>query len=319
MPERVLIYGGTGFCGSHLAEACLEAGDEVTVTARKPRPWLDQHQGRIRFLQTDVLQAQSIREALEEAKPERIYHLAGLASVARSFSGEDQVYQVNILGTLNILKAIRELRPRARVLVVGSAEEYGPAPPPIAEDAPLAPLSPYGISRVASTLMAIREARANDLQVLATRTFNLVGPRQSRAFIASDFAAQIAEERARNPEAKSIRIHTGNLQVQRDFSSVLDAVRAYRELLEHGQPGEVYNLCSGQATRAQSLLDTLARIADIEVRQETDPARLRKTEAREIRGDPTKLKNTIGFAPAHLEEALKDLFEDWLRRAQSQI
>lgn len=312
---RVLIFGGTGFCGSHLAEACLAAGDEVFVTGRARGERLAE-EAALRFLPVEVTRFDEVARAIEEAQPERIYHLAGLASVARSLRSEEEVYRVNVLGTCHVLRAVRERCREARVLVVGSAEEYGPVAReelPLAEEAPLRPLSPYGVSRVASTLMSLREARAEGLAIIATRTFNLVGPRQSRTFICSDFAAQIARAKVTSG-ARAITIETGNLEVRRDFSSVHDGVEAYRRLIEQGEPGRVYNVCSGKATKARAILETLGRLAGLEVEARTAQERLRKSEIMEVRGDPTLLVETTGLCPGHLEEALARLLEDWIAR-----
>lgn len=319
---RVLIFGGTGFCGAHLAELSLSAGDEVFVTgrARCAAPVRKDPPKRApgaRFLSCDTTHRDEVEAAFSVARPERVYQLAGLASVAKSFEGEQEVYQTNVLGTLAVLQAARSLAPTARVLVVGSSEEYGRITPeelPISEETPLRPLSPYGVSRAAASLMALREARAG-LHVVVARAFNLIGPGQSRAFACADFAAQIAAGLVAG--ARRLTLITGNLEARRDFSSVLDGVRAYRHILEEGRPGEAYNVCSGEARSVRALLEDLARLAGITLETRTDPARLRPSEVPEIRGDPKKLLAETRFEPQPhaLEKVLEQLLAEAITHA----
>lgn len=307
---RALILGGTGFCGRHLAQHCLDAGDEVTIAGRTPTS------SPIPFVPVDITQPETIEAALQATRPEAIYHLAGLASVARSRSQPLDTYTTNVLGTSHVLEVTRRLQPQARILVIGSAEEYGAIRPedlPLTEATPLRPRSPYGVSRVASTLMALREAHdTSGLHVVATRTFNITGPGQSPTFICSDFARQMAIAKAQG--RSHITLETGNLELRRDFSSIRDATTAYRCLLLKGQAGRAYNVCSGQAIPLSQLVSTLARIAKLEVTTRTDPQRLRGHEAPEIRGDPSALLSLLDTppAPGNLELDLARLFHEWL-------
>lgn len=309
---RALIFGGSGFCGSHLAKICAEAGDEVFVTGRTQRRAKADSSS---FLNVDINDPHSIEEALIKARPERIYHLAGFASVRGSFKQQEEAYQTNVLGTYHVLRAVGEHCPEARVLVVGSSEEYGPVDPdelPIKESNPLRPLSPYGVSRVASTLMSLRESNRhnpNGLWVLATRTFNLTGPGQSDAYVCSDFAKQMARV---SLEGKSeITLRVGNLSAKRDFSSVIDGMRAYRSLIENGQSGHVYNVCSGRSIAISDIVELLGEIAELKVHIEIDKERFRSVEVPEVRGDPTKLTQATGEQPGSLESSLTSLFHYW--------
>lgn len=312
-----LIFGGSGFCGSHLAELCLNAGEEVFVTGRKARPGLS---SSVSFLKVDINDPQSIENALLKSSPDRIYHLAGFASVGRSFHHQEEAYRTNVLGTYHVLSGIKQFSPRARVLVVGSAEEYGPIDPemlPIKESTPLRPLSPYGVSRVASTLMSLRESDRHSpsgLSLVATRTFNLTGPGQSDSYVCSDFAKQMA--RASLKGQSEIVLRVGNLSAKRDFSSVIDGMIAYRSLIENGQSGHVYNVCSGKSIAISGIVEILGEIAGLKVRIEIDKARFRTVEVPEVRGDPGKLVNETGTRPGSLESSLTSLFLSWRRHLE---
>jgi GDP-4-dehydro-6-deoxy-D-mannose reductase len=294
---RVLVLGGTGFVGTHLARACIEAGDEVFVASRSAEragrgPGADPGARR---LTADVGDAASVRAAVLAARPERVFHLAGHASVQTSFGSEEEIMKTNVLGTLHVLEAVRDVAPGARVLYVGSAEEYGRSErQPVREDAPLRPLTPYGVSRAAASLVALRFALAEKLHVVRTRSFNHTGAGQARSYVAPSFAAQLVSARSRG-EARA-RVAVGELSILRDFSGVRGVVRAYRALLERGAGGEVYNVCSGVALTLRELLERIASAAGVEAVPAVDPARMRPVDVPVLHGDPSKLEATVGFS-----------------------
>jgi GDP-4-dehydro-6-deoxy-D-mannose reductase len=301
---RVLILGGTGFVGTHLARLCADAGDDVSVASRSAgRPGTSVRlDPRVRRLAADVRDEPSVLAAVAAARPERVFHLAGQASVMSSFGSEAEIIQTNVLGTLHVLRAVREKAPAARVLYVGSAEEYGRADrQPIAEDAPLRPLTPYGVSRAAASLVALRYALAEKIWVARTRSFNHTGPGQPVDYVTPSLAAQLVAARARG-ETKTV-VSTGDLSVRRDFSGVSAVVRAYRALIENGASGEVYNVCSGHAIALVELLARVGKLAGVEPEARPDPARLRPVDVPVLEGDPTKLERTIGFSLAGSLEA----------------
>lgn len=315
---RTLIFGGSGFCGSHLAQLCLKSGEEVFVTGRGERAISSLNSGS--FLKVDINSPKTIEEALIKSRPDRIYHLAGFASVGRSFQHQEEAYRTNVLGTYHVLSGIKKHSPKARVLVVGSAEEYGPIDPenlPIKETTPLRPLSPYGVSRVASTLMSLRESDRHSPQglfLVATRTFNLTGPGQSDSYVCSDFAKQMA--RASLAGQSEIVLTVGNLSAKRDFSSVIDGMNAYRSLIEKGRSGHVYNVCSGRSIAISEIVEILGEIAGLKVHIEIDKDRFRSVEVPEVRGDRKKLADETGEEPGSLESSLTSLFLYWRRHLE---
>ena len=219
------------------------------------------------------------------------------------------------LGIVHLLDAVRSLGLRPAVLVVGSAEEYGPVRPedmPIREETPLRPASPYAVSKVAQGALALLYGPAGGLRVVLTRTFHHTGPGRGEAFAESSFARQIAEIEAGRREPV---LRVGNLDAVRDFADVRDVVRAYWMLLEKGEGGRAYNVCSGRGRRIRELLDILlaASVARVEVR--TDPDRLRPSDVPAQVGDPARLRSATGWEPTiPLERSLQDLLDDWRAR-----
>jgi GDP-4-dehydro-6-deoxy-D-mannose reductase len=301
---RVLITGASGFAGSHLAELCRGAGAEVTGLSRSAGD-----------LRVDLTDAAAARSALSETRPERIFHLAAHASVAKSWEEPAATLQNNTLSTLNLLEAARAECPAAGILFAGSSEEYGPVPEdrlPVGEDQTLRPQNPYAASKAATDLLAGFYADAHGLRVVRTRAFNHAGPRQEDTFAMASFARQIAEAEAEGRDA--VDVHTGNVAARRDFTDVRDVVRAYWLAAERCEPG-VYNVCSGRSTSIGDILAGLASHTHLEVRQHTDPAKVRRHEVMEIRGSNERLRECAGWEPEiPLDDTLKDTLDWW--RAQ---
>lgn len=315
---RVLILGGTGFVGSHLARACLTAGDDVAITGRAPdrSPAARALGPAVRAFAVEAQDEASVVAAVEAWRPERVYHLAGQASVARSHRDEAEFLRTNVLGTLHVMRAVRAKAPAARVLYVGSAEEYGKVPvgrQPIREDEPLAPVTPYGVSRAAASLVAQRYALAGELHVVRTRSFNHTGAGQSVDFALPSWAEQLVKARQRGERRAVVR--TGDTSVERDYSGVTGVVAAYRLLLERAASGDVVNVCSGRARRLSELLARLGELAGAEPAPEADPARLRPVDLPTLRGDPSRLVALTGASLASsLEPDLEALVRETERR-----
>jgi GDP-4-dehydro-6-deoxy-D-mannose reductase len=263
----------------------------------------------------DLLDAEAVARVVRTLAPQRIVHLAAQSSVKESWADPEATLKTNVLGLLHLLEGVRKAGLRPRVLVVGSADEYGAvadAARPLGEDAPLRPVSPYAVSKVAQGYLALQYALGHGLSVVRTRTFNHTGPGRGAVFAESSFARQIADIEAGRREP---RILVGNLEAVRDFSDVRDVVRAYALLAERGAPGEVYNVCSGRGVRLRELLDELLGLARIPLEVRLDPARLRPSDVPALVGDPSRLRRSTGWSPRHtLAEALRDLLEAWRAR-----
>lgn len=312
---KLLITGVAGFVGGHLVDLLRTEHPEVEIQG------LDSHPGpRVRALQLDVIAADvedgaTVAQAIGDLRPDAIVHLAAQSSPQKSWEDPAGTLRTNVLGLLNLLEGSRAHGLRPRVLVVGSAEEYGQVSAgdlPLREDAPLRPLTPYAVSKVAQAYLALQYALSPGLPVVRTRTFHHTGPRRGEAFAESSFARQLAEIEAGRREPM---IEVGNLDAVRDFTDVRDVVRAYWGLLERGRPGEVYNVCSGTGVRLADLLRTLIEVSGLRVEVRVDPGRLRPADVPELVGDPGRIRRDIGWSPViPLERSLADLLQYWRER-----
>jgi GDP-4-dehydro-6-deoxy-D-mannose reductase len=248
-----------------------------------------------------------------------VVHLAAQSFVGASWQTPAETLSTNIISQVNLLEGIRRFTIAPRVLVVGSSEEYGfvcPDELPIRETNPLRPLSPYAVSKVAQDMMGYQYFMSYGLPIIRTRAFNHEGPRRGEVFVTSNFAKQVAEIEVGMREPT---MSVGDLTPRRDFSDVRDVVRGYWLLLERGEPGEVYNLCSGRAWAIRQVLEFLleqSRVKRIAV--ETDPARLRPSDVMILEGDSSKIRKATGWeVEIPFERTLKDLLAYWRQRTMS--
>jgi GDP-4-dehydro-6-deoxy-D-mannose reductase len=312
---RVLISGIAGFAGSHLADHLLaEDGPEVhgVVRPQSPTPNIAHLCERLTLHPADLRDYPAVRRVLAAVRPERVYHLAARASVAASWRDPERTLVDNIVMQLNLLRALGELDLAPRVLVVGSADEYGLVPPaelPVSEATPLRPLNPYAVSKIAQDYLGAQYHLARGLHVVRVRPFNHLGPRQGPGFVAPDFASQIARIEAGRAEPV---IRVGNLSARRDFTDVRDVARAYRLALERGEAGAVYNIGSARSHAIQEILDGLLALSPARVRVEEDPARIRPSDTPEIVCDARLFHEATGWRPRRtLEESLRDVLDEW--------
>lgn len=312
---RVLITGVAGFVGGHVVELLRADHAEVEIFGLDSRPGNRARALGIEIVQADLEDSSSVRQALDRVRPDRIVHLAAQSSPQRSWEDPAGTLKTNLLGLLHLLEAARTLSLAPRLLVVGSAEEYGlvrPDQTPIREDAPLRPASPYAVSKVAQGFLALQYALSLDLPIVRTRTFHHTGPRRGEQFAESSFARQLTEIEAGR---RAPRVEVGNLDAVRDFTDVRDVVRAYWALLDHGVPGEVYNVCSGRGVRLGDLLEELIALSGLKVEVRVDPDRLRPNDVPVLVGDPSRLRAATGWeARTPLSRTLRDLLDHWRER-----
>jgi GDP-4-dehydro-6-deoxy-D-mannose reductase len=309
---RVLITGITGFAGGHLAQVLLDRGDEVLGIARSPDKRLDYLSREIRPIICDLRDPVTVSGLLRDIQPEAIYHLAGQASVSKSWADPWATLEDNIRPQLNILQAMIKQKTRARLLVVASNEVYGHVQPeqlPVKEDKLLEPHNPYGVSKVAQDVMARQYYLSHNIDVLRVRAFNHIGPRQRPSFVAASFAKQIAEIEAGFSQPI---IQVGNLEAQRDFTDVVDVVRAYALLVEQGHSGEAYNVGAGRAYPIRYLLEVLLSYTTVNIKVEPDPTRMRPSDIPIIYADNSKLCQQTGWKPIYkFEESLRRVLDYW--------
>jgi GDP-4-dehydro-6-deoxy-D-mannose reductase len=313
---RALITGISGFVGSHLAEYLVEHTDwRVAGTVYGPEENIKHLRDRLELYSVELSELETVTSIVEQAKPDYIFHLAAQPLVPVSRRDPWGTLANNIRLQLNILEAVARLGSTARILVVGSSEEYGQVRPdelPIKETNPLRPTSPYAVSKVAQDMLGLQYHLSHKLFTVRVRSFNHIGPRQSLGFVAPDFASQIARAEAGLQEPV---IRVGNLEPRRDFSDVRDVVRGYHLLITQGEPGEVYNLSSERARSARELLQTLMAMSKVPITVEQDPERVRPTDVPVIFGDCTKLRARTGWrVTIPFEKSLQDVLDYWRER-----
>jgi len=298
---KALLTGAGGFVGGHLRAHLEDEGDEVVGLGDE----------------VDITDADAVRTAVAAARPDAVYHLAAASHVGSSWAAPAEVLRVNAGGTLHVLLACESADVR-RVLVVGSAEQYGHVAAdrlPIGEDAPQRPVSPYGASKAAAEVVALQAHLGRGLGVVLVRAFNHLGPGQSDRLVASTIAAQVA----RNERDGGEVVATGDLSPRRDFTDVRDVVRAYRLLVERGELGTAYNVCSGVDVAVATVADHLLALATHPMRVELDPERLRPVDLPVLRGDPSRLRAATDWSPSiPLERTLADLLDWWRARVATE-
>lgn len=259
----------------------------------------------------DVTDALAVRDAIGDAAPDAVYHLAAQSSVHSSWDDPATTFRVNALGTLHVLDAVRRNAAAARVLVVSSVEVYGvvaPAELPLPETAPFRPATPYAASKAAAEMAAVQAQLGWGLDVIRARPFTHTGPGQAPRFFVASMAQQIVQAVATG----ATELRTGNLAVGRDISDVRDVVRAYRMLIERGHGGEVYNVCSGRSVTLGHIVRLLLALNGSDLAVTTDPARLRPVDLPDLRGDPSRLRQVTGWEPEYtLDRTLADVLEYW--------
>jgi GDP-4-dehydro-6-deoxy-D-mannose reductase len=293
---KALVTGAGGFVGQALIGHLEAAGDEVVGLDRVGGP--------------DITDAPAVRDFFTRHQPEAVYHLAAVTHIGASWDAPLEVFRINAEGTLNVLSACAAAGVD-RVLVVGSADEYGAVRPedlPLSEDAPLRPLTPYGASKVAAEYLALQAFLGERLPVIRVRAFNHTGPSQSDRFMIPGLARRIAAaERDRRKE-----IPIGSLEPVRDFTNVADVVVAYRLLIERGEPGEVYNVCSGVGHSVADVAEHLLGLARHTIELAPDPSLVRPVEVPRLVGDNHRLREATGWAPTiSFEETLAAILERW--------
>jgi GDP-4-dehydro-6-deoxy-D-mannose reductase len=290
----VLVTGLSGFVGAHCAEQLPAVGLDLDG---KP---------------VDLRRREDVLAAVAAARPAHVLHLAAASSVADSFADPTQTYEINFLGTLNLLLALREHGFRGRFLYVGSGDCYGTVPPaemPIVEDRPLRPRNPYAVSKTAAEALCYQWSQDAAFEIVMARPFNHIGPRQDTRFVVADLARQVAaiSRGGREPE-----LSVGDIDVTRDFTDVRDVVRAYALLLERGAHGTVYNVCSSTERSIRDILQLLCTAARISPKIRVRADRLRPAEQRRMCGSYRRLADAVGWQPAiPIEQSLADMLAYW--------
>ncbi len=300
---RVLITGVNGFVGKYLAKELQEKGYSVSGIGmgQFDLPGVD-------YQDVNILDRTALEQAMEELEPDIVFHLAGIASVSHSWRDPKTSFEVNVIGTINLLESLKGREVRA-IVYVGSSEIYGPGRrlgEKFSESTSPNPQNPYATSKYAAERISLQLGQMYKLPVIITRPFNHIGVGQTEGFVVPDFARQIIEASKRD---ESIRV--GRLDVYRDFTDVRDIVRAYRLLAEKGQPGETYNICSGVGRKISDILDLMrTEYGNLDV--ELDESKMRPVENIYSVGDNGKMRAAIGWEPLYpIEDSLSGVLAEW--------
>ena len=293
---RAAVTGSSGFVGSHLVPFLRSRGDDVVTIDRTGTP------------PVDVTDAAEVREVLRAARPDAVYHLAALSHVGQSWDAPEVVFRVNAVGALNVLRACADAGV-GRVLVAGSADVYGIVGPedlPLTEAAPIRPVTPYGASKAAADVLALQAFLGDGLGTLRVRAFNHTGPGQGVSMLVPGLAQRIAD--AERDEGHKVRV--GRVDIVRDLCDVRDVVRAYRLLVEHGTPGETYNVCSGHGVSVREVADAMLAMSDAPLELVVDTELVRPVDVPRLVGDPARLHAATGWEPEiPLDETLRDVLK----------
>lgn len=314
---RLLVTGASGFVGQTLLADQILDGWEIFASYRSGEV-SSSNRSEITPVQIDLVDGASIRDTVSELKPDRVIHLAAQSFVPASFENPADTFEINVMGSIHLLEAIKDLRKRhpgydPTILLIASSEVYGKVNPeqlPISESTPLNPQNPYAASKASLIQVGRQYAAAYGMRVILPVPFNHIGPGQSERFAVSSFAKQLAEIRLGQRPAE---ILVGNLDAARDFTDVRDVVRAYGILASGGIPGELYNICSGIALPIKDILNQLIELSGLDVQIIPDPARMRPSDVPILVGSANRLEASLGWQRLFsLKQTLQDVYTFWL-------
>lgn len=308
--KKVLITGSEGFAGQHLINELINSGYEVYGTTFTP----SNNQNKIKIFTCNIESQTELFTIINSIKPDAIIHLAGQPKPGLSFNIPQKTFQVNTIGTINLLEAIRSISDyHPRILMIGTSEEHGIVSRgalPITENTPLNPINPYAISKTANWFLTKQYVKSFNFDIVYATPFTHTGPGQSLGFLSPDVASQIVEiERG----VKEPVIETGDLSSKRDIGDVRDVVRAYRLLLEKGKTGERYIISTGKSIPVSEIVEKLISMSKVKIELKIDNTRTRPTDIPDLIGSHDKLTELTGWQPEiPLEKTLEDLL-NWYR------
>lgn len=298
----VLVTGAAGFVGRWMVRRLLSDGLTVVATARTAT-------SEVRGL--DLLDPRAVHRMVAEVMPKTVIHLAGKTYLPWVLANQKESFRANVIGTANLLEAVRESASDARVLLTSSCTVYGEAKPedlPLHEGSPLAALHPYAVQKIGMEVLAEDYVERAGLDVVVARPFNHIGPGMSRSISAAHFATMIARHESGRGSAE---LRVGNLEARRDFLDVRDVVDAYVLLLKCPQPPRLVNVASGRSVRIGDILEALIKMSPRTFSVETDPLRMRPLDTPELVGDARLLVQAVGFRPRFsLDQTLQDILDE---------
>lgn len=315
--KKALITGITGFVGSYMAELLLSEKFEVHGLCRwRSRTENIEHiRNKIHLIEGDLLDSRSLQALMMDVRPTHIFHLAAQSFVQASWTSPAVTLEINTVGSCNLFEAVRACQLQPLIQIACSSEEYGLVKPeevPIKETNPLRPLSPYAVSKVAMDYLGYQYFKSYGMKIVRTRGFNHTGPRRGEVFAESSFAKQIVEI---EKGIKKPILLVGNLEAKRDYTDVRDMVKGYLLAVEKGEPGEVYNICSGKAIKIEDVLKTLLSLSKARVTVRQDQARMRPSDVPILLGDNSKFVKQTGWQPKiPFGKTMRDLLDYWRKK-----
>ena len=319
--DKVLITGITGFVGSHLADYILEKHPDVEILGlarwRSPTDNINHIIDKLKIQYGDLTDLSSLKNILSKEKPDVIFHLAAQSYVPYSFNVPVATLEANVIGTCNLLEAVKELRLSNNydpvIHICSSSEVYGQVQKgetPIKESNPFRPASPYAVSKVGEDMLAKQYWDSWKIQTIRTRMFTHTGPRRGSVFVVSNFARQIAAIEA---GFKPPVVEVGNLDSVRTFTDVRDAVKAYWLLVTKCPPGEVYNIGGVETMEIRGMLNMLLKMSTVKnIKVKVDKERLRPSDVTlQIPSTEKFYKQTKWKPEIKFEKTLKDTLNYW--------
>lgn len=315
--KRIAITGVSGFVAGHFIDYLYDNNIECEILGLDrgtPKLDFEKYADRIRiyFSIVDLMDKDTLRNIIQDFKPDYVLHLAAFSSVAYSWKYPTESFMNNSNIFLNLIDVIREVDPSCRILSVGSSEEYGNVSRselPLKESQRVNPVSPYAVARVSQELMSKVYVKAFGMKVIMTRSFNHIGPRQDDRFVIPSFIKRIIDiKKSGKTEGE---IETGDTTIIRDFIDVRNVVRAYYMLLTEGTPGEIYNICSGNAYKLSDIIDCIANEVGVKITTRINSEFVRPDDNKEIVGSAYKIESELGWKPdIDIRDTLKDMIAE---------
>ncbi|MGG3838358.1 GDP-mannose 4,6-dehydratase [Paenibacillus thiaminolyticus] len=309
---KALVTGASGFVGLRLIEKLSDQNIDVLGISRTKSYENLRETGKWKC---DILDQAALTNIVSDYRPDYLFHLAAPAYIPDSYNNPRETYNIIFNGTQNLLEIAKGYVPNVRMLYVSSADVYGQnLNNRIKETDPYDPINPYSAAKSCSELLCLQYHQSFETQVVIARPFNHTGPGQSKEFVCSNFALQVAK--IANDSGSNKTLYTGNIEVERDFLDIRDVVDAYHRLIDKGSVGEIYNVCSGRATSIQEIISTLFEIAGInDYVIKSDPLKVRKSEISKRVGDNSKLIECTEWKQKYeLKQTLAQLLYFWRRK-----
>lgn len=302
--SKYLITGVMGFVGRYFVEYLWQNEPDAKIYGIDIAPKCDMN---IKYRTLNLIDAKQVDTIVRALKPDYIVHLAAMSSVAQSWKEPANCFMNNMSAFLNLAEAVCNNKLKTRILSVGSSEEYGFYDKPMTEDLNLHPKSPYSVARLSQEYMSKLYVDNFDMDIVMTRSFNHIGPRQNTRFVIPSFIEQLVNIADGKSENKMM---VGNIDVARDFTDVRDVVDAYYRIIKNAPNRSVYNVCSGRGVKLRDIIDTTSKNLGIKPNIVIDPSRVRANEIPSVVGDNTKLKTELGWKQKYnLQQTVSDMIQ----------